>query len=165
MQMTADTSNTICQPFCNRPSPWINQEKNICYGAKDGKYATFRFKQDCQLVAVRLVHVSGYVSCADRLDTYHSFWGCYEDNVISTVLVNLRVSDRIWFPGPVAESNGGSYQIDGFYRNDDVLIMKKKGNFTLGDELQVWYGEDFMDHSEHDNGGLHCVDVDVSCLI
>lgn len=55
-----------CTQFCNIPSAWINQAENICYGTKGNDYVTFRMKQNCQLVAIRLSHVSGYVTCLKK---------------------------------------------------------------------------------------------------
>ena len=30
---------------------------------------------------------------------------------------------------------------------------------SLGEELRLWYGEDFVDHNEYDNEGKACSDV------
>lgn len=60
----------------------------------------------------------------------------------------------------------GKYLFEGFQDNvDDVLIFKKKANLTVGDTFQIWYGNDWKNYSEDDNGGRHCIGVDVSCVV
>lgn len=148
------------------PSQWIVQEANICYGAKDDSFATFTFKQDCRLYALRLRHVSGELICNTAIEKwyYWSRWGCFQGNrQFHTCIVSP--DGELWFPEKKEGSNG--YKLNGFNTEDDVLIIKKfqKGNFTTGDELQIWHCDDKQSNNEGDNGGKHCIDVDASCLI
>lgn len=148
-----------CTKLCNTPSPWINQATNICYGAKNDSFAAFKMSQVCQVVAIRLEHVSGRVRCKD--DSW-SRWGCkgkYCPKCLKTIVVK---NGKLWLPKTITAY--GRFGLDGFKMNDDVLIFKKDGKLDKGEELQVWYGEDFMKFSESDNGGIHCINVDVSCL-
>ena len=153
-----------CQPSCNVPGPWQEQKTDVCYGAKNRTPGVFSFKQDCRLYAIRLRHVSGNCSCYIIDDNCLSRWGCNPiyPNILKTVVVNPK-TNKTWFPDNVNGYNG--YKLQGFQKEDDVLIIKKKGNFTAGDELQVRYYEDWLSISAEDNIGRHCINVDVSCYI
>ena len=156
-----------CQPFCNVPSPWIEQGKNICYGALNSVYGKFVLTQDCQLYAIRLRHVSGSLSCDKYLGpNYFSKWGCHRNSKSIRTVVADPKSNKLWFPDITIDEDRDEYEIDGFGSEDDLLVMKKRGNFTKGDELQIWYTEDWIQSIHaYNNAGLHCIDVDISCLI
>lgn len=158
-------ADASCQSFCNIPSAWILQGTGICYGAKDNDYGNFTFQQNCQLVALRLRHVSGKITCAKREAADHySRWGCQNfRRDIKTFVVEPR-NNQLWYPEKYTASL--VYWLDGFMPDDDVLILKKKANFTAGNQLQIWYSEDWIGgKGEEDNEGRHCIEVDVSCLI
>ena len=157
----------MCRHFCNHPSPWLIQAQNVCYETMGDKYGTFKIKQDCQLEAMRLSHVSGKLRCLVG-DTF-SRWGCRVPfdkncpNCLATILVNSTDKKRFLPDGPL--SKYGDYGLAGFNEDDDVMIFKKKVNLTAGQEFQIWYSEDFVNGREDNNFGIHCVDVDVSCLV
>ena len=146
------------------PSKWIKQRTNICYGTKNDDYATFQFKQNCSLVAVRLMHVSGSIRCGNKA-SYGSRWGCNNKPAkFGTILAKHK--GAITFPETEQISMNGFNDLDGFTVHDDVIFFRiKTVNVMEGDEYQIWYGEDIKDISEDDNSGKHCVDVDISCLI
>ena len=88
-----------CKSFCNIPSPWIVQEKHVCYEAKDRKPATLTFKQDCQLYALRLQHISGLLSCYNLRKEYFSRWGCnVKDDDRFFVVISDPKTDKMWYP-------------------------------------------------------------------
>lgn len=161
-------ADAACKPFCNIPSSWINQEQNVCYGAKDDDFGTFRLKQDCRLVAIRLRHISGYVTCNKNKKIRATKWGCNMENChekpcFSTVIT--KPNKELLVPREIDQY--GKYHLDGFSLDDEVFFSRTRyggWNLTAGDELQVWYGFDWMDLGEAVNQGRHCVDVDVSCL-
>lgn len=154
-------ASSLCQPFCNIPSGWLNQAKNICYGASGDKYAEFVVKQNCQLFAIRLGYVSGEVKC--HTDGIASRWGCSKANGISTLIRNGS-SNALFVPEKVADFYG-NFILPGFDENDDVLIFKRNAYLKAGEAFQIWYGEDFFNGYEPNNSGRQCIDVDISCLI
>lgn len=89
--------------------------------------------QVCQLVAVRLEHVSGRVTCKD----VWSRWGCDTHNYPSCLQTIIVKNGNLWMP---KTRNGTG---TGFYDNDDVLIFKKDDRLDKGEEHQIWYGQDF----------------------
>lgn len=118
-------------------------------------------KQNCKLVEIRLNHVSGYLTCSKQQAHLRSRWGC--SSTCYTCLRTILVKDNTYF---VPEKFSGLlYQRPGFYVNDDALIFKKNANLTAGEKIQVWYNDDWIDATEGDNGGRHCIDIDVSCLV
>lgn len=151
----------VCQSFCSIPGPWIVQETNICYGAKNRKPATIIFKRDCQLHALRLRHVSGNLACWAGSKHPYSKWGCIPNN--SLIVTYIVKNGRLWYPEG-AISAPYSYKLNGFNTEDDLLIIKKSANFTAADQLQVWYSEDWFRYDLQNNVGRHCIDVDISCL-
>ena len=48
----------------------------VCFGAKNYQYGGFSTPYSGKIAAVKLVHLSGYVSCAPGNIYYLSFWGC-----------------------------------------------------------------------------------------
>lgn len=60
---------------CNIPIAWIPQAQNVCHSATGDDFGTFRIKQDCQLVAIRLTHVSGILH-PDKNQQLSFHWGC-----------------------------------------------------------------------------------------
>jgi len=152
-----------CKSFCNIPSPWIVQEKHVCYEAKGRKPATLTFKQDCQLYALRLQHISGLLSCYNIRNDHFSRWGC---NNIRRDRLHLVISNpktnKLWYPESISDEY---YLLHGFKNEDDAIVIKKRGNFTVGDTLKFWYSQDWFSKSWEDNEGRHCISIDISCFV
>jgi len=58
---------------------WEMLGNNICYGARRGVYGTFRIRHEGFLFAIKLEHVSGYLTCDRGKRSYASNWGCHSD--------------------------------------------------------------------------------------
>ena len=76
------------------------------------------------------------------------------------------ITDRykqVVFPSHTKVSGSGCFVVKGYdAKNSDFLTYINLGEPILleeNTELKVWFGEDLMDTSEHDNSGKHCVDV------
>ncbi|KAL9968140.1 hypothetical protein ACROYT_G026474 [Oculina patagonica] len=56
--------------------PWLKlNSRPVCFGAKYSQYGSFS-AHDGKIAGIKLVHLSGYVSCTS-VNVYHfSFWGC-----------------------------------------------------------------------------------------
>ena len=55
-----------------------------------------------------------------------------------------------------------SYQLAGIGVNSTELVFKKLPtplSVSIGQEFQIWYGQDLTDCSEYNNAGQTCADV------
>ena len=103
--------------------------------------------------AVKLVHVSGSVSCASGK---WSKWGCGPGGPFRTLVTTS--TNLILLP----ESKELTYRISGYDVNSKEIIFTKFSNLlclSSGQELRLWYSSDLFNHSEHDNKGKSCADV------
>ena len=132
----------------------------MCFGAKDGNFGSFKIATGGSVNAVKLVHVSGRVTCnaAAYGDDEWSRFGCYKAyNEILTVITTSH--NAILLP----ESKQSMYTLPGYYANSKEIAFTDISTPLLlssGQELRIWYGEDLTNNGdEQDNGGKSCVDV------
>ena len=165
MPMATILAESICKQFCNVPSKWLSQARGVCHGVKNDDFGSFKIKQDCMLVALRLTHVSGYLTSVKNKPTKFSRWGSYDvkDPTGGFNTIILTKKKLLFLPEQI--NAYGYYEHNGFTVNDDVLIFHKTANLTSGEEFQVAFGKDFRNKDENMSGGYHCVDIDVSCLV
>ena len=106
--------------------------------------------------AIRLVHVSGYVSC--RRPSYgRSKWGCGTKS-IGTIITNE--DDKVLFPKSAV--NKVSFILPNYDSKSPELVYNTPASNTVveaGQTLRIWYGEDLRHASESDNNGESCADV------
>ena len=144
--------------FSLGPSAWIPQGENICYGPENT--GSFEINGNKTLVAIRLVHLSGGLTCK----TKPSNWGCQQDFCADdachgTHIKRSKTNDL--FPDIYNLDSDGLYTFPGFNIDDDLLIIK----------LQVWPtkvsdGEVFDIYYQGYRGtGIHCIRADASFLI
>lgn len=137
----------------------------VCFGAKDNSYGSFTAPLTGNLVAVKLVHRFGYVSCHARRGSYWSFWGCGERH--SDGLVNTIITDhyyRILMPTTQLERNADGfkwYKIPGYNSESPEIVLSRFSSIPVyrGERLRLWYGEDLFDHGEENNAGRVCCEV------
>lgn len=138
----------------------------VCFGARDNQHGTFSVLYSGKLAAIKLVHLSGSVSCDTRLGVSHwSFWGCgshkhLKDHV--DVTITTSSNHLISPPSQFMTYGGGKWsQIPGFnsFSPEIVLPFFPFYSVNSGQQLHLWYGEDLVDQSEFDNGGTVCCDV------
>ena len=138
---------------------WRIQGDNICYGARDDQPGKFSINHEGMLIGVKLVHRSGYVTCAKNTPSYKSLWGCGDHANIITLIANDRRQKLFNYN---LGSLGG---VNGKKSREIVYIDKTNPIYaTKGMELQIWYSEDFSNSAESDNDGKHCVDVYVKLV-
>ncbi|KAL9960943.1 hypothetical protein ACROYT_G034451, partial [Oculina patagonica] len=56
---------------------WLKlNSRLVCFGAKNGQFGGFSVPRGGNIIAIKLVHRSGYVSCSTSSVHHYSFWGC-----------------------------------------------------------------------------------------
>ena len=139
----------------------------VCFGARNNQYGSFNVPYGGGIAAVKLVHLSGYVTCAGAASqiSHYSFWGCNNIpalknhvNVIITTSINTIITPVSPF---LTNHNGRFYELPGYNSFSPEIILPRFSPYTVssGQELRLWYGEDLMDSTESDNGGLVCSNV------
>lgn len=146
----------------------------VCFGARDNQHGTFHVPKSGQIKAMKLIHRSGSIRC-NRVDE-PSYWGCryslYGNNYFMTIITNGN--KKSLFPpleNLMAFKSGSNHQCGSkkhFYNPFGVGHKSKELEFShlvdpisvsRKEELQIWYGQDWMDCSEGENTGQTCVDV------
>ena len=137
----------------------------VCFGAKDNTFGSFNVPYGGKIAAVKLVYLSGYVTCAQDVLSYWSFWGC-GDKVSGAKRIDVIIttsSNTIITPvSPFLKDNPGKwYDLPGYDSFSSEIILPRFSPYSVssGQELRLWYGEDLGGSTESDNGGLVCCDV------
>ena len=110
--------------------------------------------------AIKLVHRSGYVSCAENGG---SNWGCRARGT-SLAMIITDAKNRIIYPSPrlATVTSGGWYTLPGYTSSSPELILTDFGNpkyLITNEKLRIWYGEDLKSGTESDNHGSTCMDI------
>jgi len=151
------------------PEHWqkINTEL-VCFGARDNQYGAFNITKSGLLKTMKLVHKSGSIKC-NSVDPV-SYWGCtnagYGTNGLMTIITNTERKVILPSTGELKAKNGCNkkyfYTINGTNHTSPELAYHDLPNPLLlsrDQELQIWYGQDWIDLSEDNNIGTTCVDV------
>ena len=142
-------------------TPWRKlNSAPVCFGAKDNQFGPFQVEIGDSIQAVKLVHVSGGVNCDLPWNAY-SKWGCDKPHLKHYIFVLLTdTSNTILLP--TGQSHGSRYTLPGYDAQSSEIIFSGFPNplyLSSGQELRLWYEEDLIDQSEHDNNGTSCTDV------
>ena len=141
----------------------------VCFGAKDDQFGKLSVPSGGSLLAIKLVHVHGYVTC-DKNKVYHwSYWGCgahggvgdYVNVAITTSTNRILLPPSQFFGQSWMQQHKWS-KIPGYNSLSPELILSVFSSpltVTSGQVLRLWYGEDLVNSSESDNGGKSCCDV------
>ena len=118
---------------------------------------------------MKLVHKSGSIKCNPNKPA--SYWGCthkpaYGNNGLMTIITNAK-NEAILPPAGDLKANGGCfknhfYSLNGTTHTSPELVfgdLTNKVSVSRNQELQIWYGQDWIDCSEDGNNGTTCVDV------
>ena len=130
----------------------------VCFVAKGDDFSRFSYPKNILVSSFMLVHRSGTVTCDKK---HYSYWGCAPDvNVFSVLLTDQN--NKILAPEASTVSRGGWYKLAGYTSSSSVLAFCAKNKplaLFANSELRLWYGEDYVDGTESDNGGKSCADV------
>ena len=153
------------ESFLFHSGQWILASPLVCFGAKGNTNGRFTAPIRGNLVAVKLVHLFGYVSCHVYDGTFWSFWGCGENNSHGLkALVDTVITDdhnRILMPPTQLEKNIDRlkwYKIPGYNSQSPEIVLSRFSPTSVyrGKRLRLWYGEDLANLSEGDKGGKVC---------
>ena len=135
----------------------------MCFGAKGNQFGRFQVAVGGTIEALKLVHLSGQVTC-DGPSNAWSKWGCDKPDSVQYIHVFLTdTSNTILLPA----GQSSRYAIPGYDAQSSEIIFSGFPNplhLSSGQELRMWYEEDLRDLNEHDNGGTSYTDVFVKYL-
>ena len=137
---------------------WIKLNKDVvCFGAKNDSYGNFTIQHGGAITTLKLVYVSGYVTCNTMKASHGSHWACNSQFKLGTIVTDA--DNRAVFPH---EYKNTSYLLPGYHINSSELVYQpliSPLTVKAGDEYRIWYHEDFQDGMESDNAGHTCTDV------
>ena len=135
----------------------------VCFGARDDSYGAFNIRESWVIYTFKLVHLSGSITC--NPDYPPSYWGCdnplFGDKRLLTILTFTNRS-ALLLADYKRKHCDYSYKIEGVGINDNELRFNNLPtpiSVSVGDEFQIWYGQDLKDCYERDNSGQTCADV------
>ena len=135
----------------------------VCFGVRDNSYGAFNIRESGVIRTFKLVHLSGSLKCRPTLPP--SYWGCdhpsYGDTRLLTVLT-FKNRSALLLADYRRKDCHYSYKIEGAGVNETELRFNNLPSpisVSVGDEFQIWYGQDLKDCYEHDNSGQTCADV------
>ena len=122
---------------------------------------------------MKLVHKSGSIKC--NTNDPASYWGCtyepnYGKNGLMTIITNAQKEAILPPAGDLRAHSQNEckykkhfYSLNGTNHTSSELVFRDLPNplsVSCNQELQIWYGQDWVDCSEHNNdNGKICVDV------
>ena len=136
----------------------------VCFGARDNRYGAFLITKSGLVKTMKLVHKSGSLKCYNGPASY---WGCtnvhsYGNNGLLTIITNTKRDAVLPSAGDLKANYHHFYYLNGITHTSPELVFPDQPNKVLvsrSQELQIWYGQDLIDHSEENNSGTTCVDV------
>ena len=135
----------------------------VCFGARDDSYGAFNIREIGVMYTFKLVHLSGSVRC--NPDYPPSYWGCDHPSLgdarLETV-ITFKNRSALLLADYREKGCGPLYKIEGVGVNDNELRFNNLPtpiSVSVGDEFQIWYGQDLSNCSEHNNSGQTCADV------
>ena len=150
------------------PDPWVKANlRPVCFGTRDSKYGSFNVPTSGKIVAVKLIHLSGYVSCTISRISHWSFWGCGNHGLLKnhvSLAITTSSNALLMPPNPFFTFSGGAgkwSELPEYNSFSPEIILPRFSPYSVssGQELRLWYGEDLVDYAETDNGGLVCCNV------
>ena len=137
----------------------------VCFGARNDSYGTFHITESGLINRFKLVHINGSILCSENV--LPSFWGChhtnYENRSLLTV-ITFQNRTALWLADYKMEEPPCkySYEIEGTGVNATELVFNELPSpisAFVGQEFQIWFGQDLANCTEHNNSGQTCVDV------
>ena len=135
----------------------------VCFGARDDSYGAFNIRESGVIHTFKLVHLSGSIRCNHVHPS--SYWGCdnpsHGDMRLITV-ITFKNRSALLLADYGEKDCHYFYKIEGVGVNDTELRFNNLPSpisVSVGDEFQIWYGQDLNNCSEDNNSGQTCADV------
>ena len=138
----------------------------VCFGVNNDSFGTFEIHKPGDIYRLKLVHRSGYVTCAFP-KTFYTKWGCGVEQLSKKLNVHITdEKDTRIFPANVSGSLVLNpyflYTLLGFDANSTEIVFDSTPtplSVVAGQKFRIWYGEDLANKGERDNMGRSCTDV------
>ena len=139
----------------------------VCFGARDENNGSFSIPKTERVKKMKPVHKSGWIKCTT--DYPESYWGCThpeQTHKLTTIITNAN-RPALLPPFRDLEGKQGcvekhSYSLEGTGHKSPELVFRNPLSplsLSRDQELQIWYGQDWIDCTEFNNGRATCVDV------
>ena len=131
----------------------------MCFGAKNNTFGRFKVEFSGSINAVKLVHLSGTVSCGGNSGAK---WACRPAGKKLRVFITDASNTTI-----LPRTKNGWYKIPGYNSSSSEIIITDFPNplyLSAGHDLRLWFGGDLFDHNEDNNNGKVCTNVFVRYL-
>lgn len=143
---------------------WKPFGKDICIGGGHENYGFFRMPSSGFISAMKFVYVDGILTCNKNNPGLESRFGCeYLKRAFSIFVTTSRREQILPDSNQYYAGNDCFYTVlgkDGRKADDFTLLAANPTYVNGNDEIRVYYGEDYKDRHEHDNGDSKvCVNV------
>ena len=146
--------------------PWLKLNSHpVCFGTRGSQYGRFNVLHGGKIAAVKLVYLSGYVTCSKSRVSFWSKWGCGDHPSVKNhvdVVITTSSNHVIVPPSELFTFGAGLWsEIPGYNSHSPEIVLPSFSPYSVrsGDQLRLWYGEDLVAHTESDNAGKVCCDV------
>ena len=142
----------------------------VCFGARDNRYGAVTVTKTGLVKAIKLVRRSGSIKCHANYPS--KFWSCgnidaYAKNTFMTIITNAKREALLPSVENLRGKNGCKtgkyfYILDGVSQGSLELILgnlSRPLNLLKDQQLQIWYGQDWVGYSEDNNSGTTCADI------
>lgn len=148
---------------------WVNlTEGDVCFGAPGNESATAVIPMEGFLLSIKLVHVTGHVSCSKSLHQSKSKWGCPRSHPAYgktpfNIVITTGKTNSIIYPTELSLRHKRAslwYDIPEVEPDSPELIFGDPSHphyVASGQELRVWLAEDLMNSGGKGNGGKVCI--------
>ena len=140
----------------------------VCFGARDDQYGAFNVTKTGLVKAMKLVHRNGSITCNPSYPS--TFWSCsnteyYANNTFMTIITNAKREALL----PSVENLNTDfcnkkhyYVLEGVDQGSPELVLgnlSRPLSLLKDQQLQIWYGQDWVNWYESINSGASCVDI------
>ncbi|XP_067030111.1 uncharacterized protein [Acropora muricata] len=139
----------------------------VCFGARDDTYGSLNLTKTGFVKAMKLIHRNGSIRCNRKTKT--TYWSCsnarYGNNSFMTIITNAKRQALLPSENDlktVAGYKNHFYVLNGIRQGSSELVLgnlSKPLRLSKDQELQIWYGQDWVNSGEEDNSGKTCADI------
>jgi len=150
---------------------WLNlTQEVVCFGARDNRFASIVLPFEGFLTSIKLVHVTGHVSCDKGAPQYNSKWGCSRKHPALgrtpfNVVITTGRQNGILYPRELFLTGRREplwYEIPDVDPDSPELVLGDSSYpyyVTSGQELRIWLGKDLRNSEKEKDAVKVCVNV------